>query len=111
MVTIEAALALGSIVTVLLAAVAGFGALLAQIAAVDAAREAARHAAIAGTAAGAEAGRRSLGGRPGEVSVDHDGGADSMRARVTVSVPGAPGWVPLELTAEAVAHAENGIAG
>lgn len=109
MVTVEAALALGSIVTVLAMAVGGLGALLTQISAVDAAREAARVAAVSGVDAGADAGVRSLGERPGEVTVDFDGTA--MTATVRVDAPGLPHWSGIELTAEAVAHAETGVGG
>lgn len=107
MVTVEAAIALGSIVAVLAMAVGGLGALLAQISAVDAAREAARIAAVSGVDAGADAGVRSLGERPGEVTVDSDG--TSMSATVRIDAPGLPQWAGIELTAEAVAHAETGV--
>lgn len=107
MVTIELALALGSMVAVLACVIGGIAALLAQIAVVDAAREAARVAALAGTEAGVAAGQDALAGRSGgQVSVSPGEGAVSARA--ALPLPGL-GFSGLEVTAVSVARTEPGV--
>lgn len=107
MVTIELALALGSMVAVLAVVIGGIAALLAQIAVVDAAREAARVAAMAGAEAGVHAGQDALGGRSG-AQVSISGGEGSVRARVALPLPGL-GFSGLDVTAVSVARTEPGV--
>ncbi|WP_333618353.1 TadE family type IV pilus minor pilin [Dietzia sp.] len=115
MVTVEAAIALASVVAVLAMAVGGIGAILAQISAVDAAREAARSAAVSGTEAGVAAGERVLDGRSGEVRISGAGDEPAQAgsvivATVDVPAPGLPQSLGLELSATAAASVEPGAA-
>jgi len=100
-VTVEAAIGLASVVTVVVLSATAAGAALVQVRLVDAAREAARVAASAGTGDGVAAGRASA---PAGARVAVSGGAE-VTAVVEAAAPGVPG---VELRARAVARAEPG---
>ncbi|MCD2193561.1 hypothetical protein LQ327_09215 [Actinomycetospora endophytica] len=105
MVTVEAAIAIGSLVAVLAVVLAAVGAVVAQIRCVDAAGEAARRASRDDTL-GAEALARDLPAGT-EVHVEPEGGL----VRVVVRVPPLGGALPgLRLAAEAVAAREPAVA-
>ncbi len=105
MVTVEAAIAIGSLVAVLAVVLAAVGAVIAQIRCVDAAGEAARRASRDDTT-GAQALARDLPVGT-EVRVDPEGDL----VHVVVRVPPLGGALPgLRLTAEAVAAREPAVA-
>ncbi|WP_211190563.1 TadE family type IV pilus minor pilin [Actinomycetospora sp. TBRC 11914] len=105
MVTVEAAIAIGSLVAVLAVVLAAVGAVVAEIRCVDAAGEAARRASRDDTA-GAEALARELPSGT-EVRVEPDGDL----VHVVVRVPPLGGALPgLRLAAEAVAAREPAVA-
>jgi hypothetical protein len=105
MVTVEAAIAIGSLVAVLVVVLAAVGAVVAQIRCVDAAGEAARRASRDDTA-GAEALARDLPTGT-DVRVEPEGSL----VRVLVRVPPLGGALPgLRLSAEAVAAREPAVA-
>jgi hypothetical protein len=105
MVTVEAAIAIGSLVAVLAVVLAAVGAIVAQVRCVDAAGEAARRAAR-DDVAGAEALARVLPAGT-EVRVEPDG----ELVHVVVRVPPLGGALPgLRVTAEAVAAREPAVA-
>lgn len=106
MVTIEAALALASMVTVLGIVIAGISAILTQIAVQDAAREAARVAAIAGPQDGRAHGQRALDGH-GDAAVSITTTADTVTAEASSTVAGFPSFVGLRISATAVAYNET----
>ncbi|HSA40472.1 MAG TPA: TadE family type IV pilus minor pilin, partial [Mycobacterium sp.] len=90
------------LVTVLVLAVAGLGALSAQVRCVDAAREAARLAAR-GDTDGALSAAAAVAPRGATIRIEPAG--DTVRARVQVPVPLLPG---LAVSATALAAAEPG---
>ena len=98
----EAALAIASLVAVLLLCLAGLAALSTQVRCIDAAREAARLAARGG-------GRAVIAARavaPGAaVDLRHDGGY--VRARVSTRSPGLALFPGFAVAAEAVAALEH----
>lgn len=100
-VTVEAALGIASLVTVLAVVAAGAAAALTQIRVVDAAREAARVAAMSGPGEGRAAGEDAAPGA--DVTVE-SGGAH-VTAVVVAPARGLPG---VELRASAVARTEPG---
>ena len=105
MVTVEAAIAIGSLVAVLAVVLAAVGAVVAQVRCVDAAGEAARRASR-DDVAGAEALARELPAGT-EVRVEPDG----ELVHVVVRVPPLGGALPgLRVTAEAVAAREPAVA-
>ncbi|HEY2223298.1 TadE family type IV pilus minor pilin [Actinomycetospora sp.] len=105
MVTVEAAIAIGSLVAVLAVVLAAVGAVIAQIRCVDAAGEAARRASRDDTV-GAEALARDLPAGT-EVRVEPEGAL----VRVLVRVPPLGGALPgLRVSAEAVAAREPAVA-
>lgn len=105
MVTVEAAIAIGSLVAVLAVLLAAVGAVIAQIRCVDAAGEAARRASRDDTA-GAESLARDLPTGT-EVHVEPEGSL----VRIQVRVPPLGGALPgLRLSAEAVAAREPAVA-
>ena len=105
MVTVEAAIAIGSLVAVLAVVLAAIGAVVAEIRCVDAAGEAARRASR-DDVAGAEALARALPSGA-EVRVEPDGDL----VHVLVRVPPLGGALPgLRLSAEAVAAREPAVA-
>jgi hypothetical protein len=93
------ALAVASLVAVVVLCLAGIGAVAAQVRCVDAAREAARLAARGDSSAVAVSQQVAPAGA--EIRVSRDGGF--VIATVTVDAAGVPG---LRLRAEAVAVAE-----
>lgn len=99
-VTVEAALAIASLVTVLVLAVAALAAMVAQVRCVDSAREAARLAAR-GDERGAAVAAARLGPSGSVLQMRRDGAF--VIARVTTAAPLLPGLV---LAAEAVAAVE-----
>ena len=101
-VTVEAALGIASIVTVLLVGVGGVQAVVCQLQVVDAAREAARVAAVEGPGAGGEVGRAVA---PEGAMVSVAGGA-MVTAEVVAPAAGLPG---VQVRARAVARAEPGV--
>lgn len=103
-VTVETALGIASLVTVLAVIAAGAAAALTQIRVVDAAREAARVAAMSGTVDGRTAGRDVAPGA--DVTVAY--GGTHVTAVVAVPARGLPG---VELSARAVARVEPGATG
>lgn len=103
-VTVEAALGIASLVTVLAVVAAGASAALTQIRVVDAAREAARVAAMSGAGEGRAVGEAAA---PGAGVTVETGGA-LVTAVVVAPARGLPG---VELRARAVAHTEPGAAG
>ncbi|MDT7743361.1 MAG: hypothetical protein QOE59_2439 [Actinomycetota bacterium] len=105
MVTVEAAIAIGSLVAVLAVVLAAVGAVVAQVRCVDAAGEAARRASR-DDPAGAQALVRDLPGGT-EVRVEPEGDL----VHVVVRVPPLGGALPgLRVTAEAVAAREPVVA-
>ena len=105
MVTVEAAIAIGSLVAVLAVVLAAVGAVVAQVRCVDAAGEAARRASR-DDAAGAQALARDLPSGT-EVRVEPEGDL----VHVVVRVPPLGGALPgLRVTAEAVAAREPAVA-
>lgn len=102
-VTVEAALGIASLVTVLALVAAGAAAALTQIRVVDAAREAARVAAMSGEGEGLAAGQAVAPGAG--VTVVTGGG--HVTAVVVAPARGLPG---VELQARAVARVEPGAA-
>ncbi|RVW08599.1 pilus assembly protein TadE [Prescottella agglutinans] len=98
-VTVEAAIAIASIVAVVVLCVGAIAAVSAQVRCIDAAREAARLAARGDRDAVAASGRVAPGGA--EVTLREDGGFVVATVRASVSL------LPLvELSAEAVAARE-----
>ncbi|HEY2192665.1 MAG TPA: TadE family type IV pilus minor pilin [Actinomycetospora sp.] len=105
MVTVEAAIAIGSLVAVLAVVLAAIGAVVAEIRCVDAAGEAARRASR-DDVAGAQALARDLPSGA-EVRVEPEGDL----VHVLVRVPPLGGALPgLRLSAEAVAAREPAVA-
>jgi hypothetical protein len=105
MVTVEAAIAIGSLVAVLVVVLAAVGAVVAEIRCVDAAGEAARRASR-DDLVGAEALARDLPSGT-EVRVEPDGDL----VHVLVRVPPLGGALPgLRVSAEAVAAREPAVA-
>jgi hypothetical protein len=105
MVTVEAAIAIGSLVAVLAVVLAAVGAVVAQVRCVDAAGEAARRASR-DDVAGAQALARDLPGGT-EVRVEPEGDL----VHVVVRVPPLGGALPgLRVAAEAVAAREPAVA-
>ena len=105
MVTVEAAIAIGSLVAVLAVVLAAVGAVVAQVRCVDAAGEAARRASR-DDMAGAQALARDLPAGA-EVRVEPEGDL----VHVVVRVPPLGGALPgLRVTAEAVAAREPAVA-
>lgn len=105
MVTVEAAIAIGSLVAVLAVVLAAVGAVVAEIRCVDAAGEAARRASR-DDVAGAEALARTLPSGA-EVRVEPEGDL----VHVVVRVPPLGGALPgLRLSAEAMAAREPAVA-
>lgn len=105
MVTVEAAIAIGSLVAVLAVVLAAVGAVVAEIRCVDAAGEAARRASR-DDVAGAEALARTLPSGA-EVRVEPEGDL----VHVVVRVPPLGGALPgLRLSAEATAAREPAVA-
>jgi hypothetical protein len=105
MVTVEAAIAIGSLVAVLAVVLAAVGAVVAQVRCVDAAGEGARRASR-DDVVGAEALARELPTGT-EVRVEPDG----ELVHVVVRVPPLGGALPgLRVTAEAVAAREPAVA-
>ena len=105
MVTVEAAIAIGSLVAVLAVVLAAVGAVVAQVRCVDAAGEAARRASR-DDVSGAEALARALpSGTEVRVQPERD------LVHVVVRVPPLGGALPgLRVTAEAVAAREPAVA-
>lgn len=103
-VTVETALGIASVVTVLAIVAAGAAAALTQIRVVDAAREAARVAAMSGQADGQAAGRATAPG----AGVTVESGGTHVTAVVVAPARGLPG---VELRARAVARIEPGATG
>ncbi|MFC4755816.1 TadE family type IV pilus minor pilin [Dietzia sp. NPDC055340] len=103
-VTVEAALGIASLITVLAVAAAGAGAAATQLRVVDAAREAARVAATSGTGPGRSAGRAAAP----EADVTVEAGGTHVTAVVVAPARGLPG---VELRARAVARVEPGATG
>ena len=103
-VTVEAALGIASLVTVLVIVAAGAAAALTQIRVVDAAREAARVAAMSGVVQGRAAGEAAA---PGADVTVASGGAH-VTAQVVAPARGLPG---VQLSARAVARVEPGAQG
>jgi hypothetical protein len=105
MVTVEAAIAIGSLVAVLAVVLAAVGAVVAQVRCVDAAGEAARRASR-DDVAGAQALVRALPAGT-EVRVEPEGDL----VHVVVRVPPLGGALPgLRVTAEALAAREPAVA-
>ena len=102
--TVEAALGIASLVTVLVIVAAGAAAALTQIRVVDAAREAARVAAMSGVGQGRAAGEAAA---PGADVTVASGGAH-VTAQVVEPARGLPG---VQLSARAVARVEPGAQG
>ena len=102
--TVEAALGIASLVTVLVIVAAGAAAALTQIRVVDAAREAARVAAMSGVVQGRAAGEAAA---PGADVTVASGGAH-VTAQVVAPARGLPG---VQLSARAVARVEPGAQG
>ena len=100
-VTVEAALGIASLITVVAIAAAGVAAALTQIRVVDSAREAARVAASSGADQGRSAGQEAAPGA--SVSVSTGGGQVTA-----VGVAPARGLPGVELRARAVARIEPG---
>lgn len=100
-VTVEAALGIASLVTVLAIVAAGAAAALTQIRVVDAAREAARVAAMSGVGDGRAAGQATAPG----AGVTVESGGTHVTAVVVAPAHGLPG---VELRARAVARIEPG---
>lgn len=102
-VTVEAALALVTLVLVLGASLSGVGALLAQLRAADGAREAARLAGR-GDEQGARAAVTALAGAEADLAL----GGDAASVTATVTGPALGGLLPeIRLTATAVAARER----
>ena len=103
-VTVETALGIASVVTVLAIVAAGAAAALTQIRVVDAAREAARVAAMSGAGDGRAAGQATAPG----AAVTVQSGGSHITAVVVAPARGLPG---VELRARAVARIEPGATG
>ncbi|MFB7721006.1 TadE family type IV pilus minor pilin [Nocardia sp. NPDC056100] len=101
MATVEAAIALAALVTVLVLCIAALLAVSAQVRCVDAAREAARLTARGEAAKAVPAGQRVA---PPHASITVRSEGDLVVAVVTVRAP----LLPLTLRAEAVAVREPG---
>lgn len=103
-VTVEAALGIASLVTVMALVATGVAAGLTQVRVVDAAREAARAAAMSGPSNGVAAGTAAAPG----AAVTVESGGMHVTAVVTAPAHGLPG---VELRGRAVARVEPGASG